>query len=83
MDQQTFRQAILLLSGENSVAILRGRGDGTFESAGYFGVGHSPRSLAVSDVDQDDLPDLVVANGDGTVSVLLGLGDGTFGTRRN
>src|SRR3989442_13850914 len=28
MDQQTFRQAILLLSGENSVAILRALRDG-------------------------------------------------------
>src|SRR3989442_13301390 len=33
MDQQTFRQAILLLSGENSVAILRALRDGDWHLA--------------------------------------------------
>ena len=66
-------------SGDNTVSVLRGRGDGTFAPAITYTVGVSPEYVVARDVNGDGKPDLVVANsGDNTVSVLLGRGDGTF-----
>ena len=42
-------------------------------------VGNGPVSVAVADLNGDNIPDLVVANSqDNTVTILLGKGDGTF-----
>jgi hypothetical protein len=65
--------------GTNSVSVLRGNGDGSFQAARSFAAGSSPRSVAVADFNGDGLLDLVVA-GAGGVRVLLGNGDGTFQT---
>ena len=66
-------------SADNTVSVLLGNGDGTFQPQQTFAVGRSPRGLAVADLTGDGIPDLVVANyNDNTVSVLMGNGDGTF-----
>jgi hypothetical protein len=63
----------------NSVSVLVGNGDGTFQTAMNFGVGASPVYVAVGDLNGDHKLDLVVANEfSDTISVLLGNGDGTF-----
>ncbi len=63
----------------NSVSVLLGNGDGTFQPAVSYGVGTEPERVLVADFNGDGFLDLVVANtGSGTVSVLLGNGDGTF-----
>ena len=64
---------------DNTVSVLLGNGDGTFQSQRTFAVGSRPYSVAVADVNGDGKPDLVAANyGDNSVSVLLGDGDGSF-----
>src|SRR5207248_1503974 len=72
--------------GGNSVSVLLGNGNGTFQSRRTFAVGASqtyPVSVAVADVSGDGNKDLIVANGiGGTVSVLLGNGNGTFGPQQ-
>ena len=67
-----------------NVAVLLGVGDGTFVGRANYAAGNSPKSVAIGDLDGDQVPDLAVASigafpfHDGIVSVLLGVGDGTF-----
>lgn len=61
------------------VSILLGTGHGTFAGQQGFGNGIGPRALAVSDLNADGKPDVVVVNARRDfVSILLGVGDGTF-----
>ena len=69
----------------NDVAILVGKGDGTFQTPVHYPAGVNPSSLAAGDFNGDGKPDLAVANTDfnstrgvGNVSILLGNGNGTF-----
>ena len=65
--------------GDNTVSVLLGNGDGTFEPQETFPTGKTPRTVAVGDFNGDGNVDIVTANlGDDTASVLLGRGDGTF-----
>jgi Bacterial Ig-like domain (group 3)/FG-GAP-like repeat/FG-GAP repeat len=64
----------------NSVSVLLGNGDGSFQTHIEYPTGSGPQSLAVGDFNGDGKPDLVVVNygPSGSVSVLLGNGDGSF-----
>jgi hypothetical protein len=71
-------------SGSNTVSVLLGNGDGTFQAPHSFTVGSIPEPVAVADFNGDGKLDLATANfGSNTVSVLLGNGDGTFQTSKN
>src|SRR6185436_1598696 len=63
----------------NSVSVLFGNGEGTLSAHTDFGTGVEPRSVVISDLDGDHLPDLATATyvSQG-VSILLGSGSGTF-----
>jgi hypothetical protein len=74
----------------NTVGVLLGNGDGTFQSALNYGAGGSQASsVAIGDVNGDGKADLVVANqcasssscAAGSVGVLLGNGNATFQAR--
>ena len=66
-------------SGDDTVSVLLGNGDGTFEPQVTYAVGSDPDAIVAGDFTGDGHLDLAVANGgDDTVSVLLGNGDGTF-----
>jgi FG-GAP-like repeat/Abnormal spindle-like microcephaly-assoc'd, ASPM-SPD-2-Hydin len=67
------------------VQVFLGNGDGTFASPQAYDVGPGSGPLAVSDLNGDGNPDLVVINGacpnnlcSDSLSVLFGNGDGTF-----
>ena len=65
--------------GSNSVSILMGNGDGTFQPAVNYPVGSQPRSIVAGDFSGNGKLDLAVANVySGYVSILMGTGDGTF-----
>jgi hypothetical protein len=64
---------------DNSLSVLLGNGDGTFQAPQTTPVGTNPAKVAVGDFNGDGKPDLAVSSvANGTVSVLLGKGDGTF-----
>ncbi len=66
---------------DNTVSVVLGRGDGTFNPQQLVRVGSAPRGIAVLDVDGDGDTDIVNTNsgGAGNMSVLINNGDGVFG----
>ena len=70
----------------NSVSVLLGNGDGTFQAHVEYRTGLGPTKVVVGDFNLDGKLDLAVANygpafTTGSVSILLGNGDGTFQAR--
>jgi hypothetical protein len=56
----------------NTVSVLLGNGDGTFQPRITFGAGNRPTGVVIADVDNDGRMDLVVSNGNShSLSVLL------------
>jgi len=64
--------------GSQTVSLLIGRGDGSFEAPANLSAGGDPTSLVAADFDGDGKPDLAITTGVGAVAVLRGNGDGTF-----
>ncbi|MCH7931813.1 MAG: VCBS repeat-containing protein, partial [Proteobacteria bacterium] len=64
----------------DSVRLLIGNGDGTFqESISYYGVGDGARTVGAADLDGDDVLDIVTINrSTDDATILIGNGDGTF-----
>ena len=72
---------VTLNTGDQTISILFGNGDGTFQPAISQPIGSTGKFMAVGDFNGDGKLDLAVANGSAnTVSILLGNGDGTFQT---
>jgi hypothetical protein len=72
--------------GSSYVAILLGRGDGTFQQAVNYDSGGASslvvgnHYIAIGDLNRDSHPDLAIANHDSTnVAILYGDGTGSFG----
>ncbi len=64
---------------DNSILILLGRGDGTFQPGAVLSLLSSPYSIAVGDANNDGNADLfAVSVAASSLSVFLGRGDGTF-----
>lgn len=66
-------------SAANSVFLLLGNGDGTFQSPINVAAANSPSAIIAGDFNNDGKLDIATANhGDNTASLLLGHGDATF-----
>jgi hypothetical protein len=85
LDGDAFADIATANRGDNSVSVLLGNGDGTFDPKTQFDVGTRPQSVAIGQLNGGTIPDLAVANlgpdtfGPDPVSVLIGNGDGSFG----
>ena len=78
-----FRDSILDIAvankGENTIVVMFGNGDGTFEKLIKHPVGRVPSKIIVDDFSNDKKIDLAVTNIDeNIIDILLGNGDGTF-----
>src|SRR5207302_125813 len=62
-----------------SASTLLGNGNGTFQSPTTYQVSGSALKLTLADMDNDGIPDLLVAGSSG-VNILKGKSGGTFGT---
>jgi FG-GAP-like repeat len=63
----------------NSLSLLLGNGDGSFQDQKIISACQEPRNVAVDDFNLDHFSDLVVAcSGDNHALVFLGQGNGTF-----
>ena len=67
----------------DTVSVLLGNGDGTFQLPQTFATGSQPTAVTLGDMNGDGKLDVAVANvQNNSVSVLLGNGDGTFQTAK-
>ncbi|MGQ0696428.1 MAG: FG-GAP repeat domain-containing protein [Nitrospiraceae bacterium] len=65
--------------GSNTLSILLGNGDGTFQDQVQLHVCREPRALVMGDFNQDEHADVALAcAGDDKVALLLGHGNGKF-----
>ncbi|CAF2588678.1 unnamed protein product [Rotaria sp. Silwood2] len=72
---------IVANDGTNNIGIFLGYGDGTFANQTLLSTGFDslPRAVVVADFNNDDRPDIAVANaGINNIGVFLGNGDGSF-----
>src|SRR5262249_18993298 len=80
---------VLANAGSNTVSVLLGNSDGTFQTVIKSMTESFPQSVVVGDFNGDGIPDLAVAlltgttNLTGTVRFLLGNGDGPFRAAAN
>lgn len=67
-------------TGDGTVSVLLGSGNGSFGAPVSFSAGIDPVALVAADFNGDGQADLaVVANGDDAVAILLNTGGGSFG----
>jgi FG-GAP-like repeat len=63
----------------HQVAVLLGKGDGSFQPPVFYGTGNGPYSVITADFNGDGKPDLAVSVAyENSIALLLGKGDGTF-----
>ena len=69
-------------AGNDTISVLRGRGDGRFESDQRFPVGITPRTAVMADFNKDSRNDLAVANlGGNNIVIMNGDGAGAFASQ--
>ncbi len=71
------RLDLAVLKANDTLSVLLGNGDGTFQAHADYATGNGATALRLGDVNGDQRPDLIVLQA-GSVGILLGNGDGTF-----
>jgi hypothetical protein len=62
----------------DSITILLGNGNGTFQTPSEADVGTGPIAMAVVDLNGDGIKDVAIGGGNTELSILVGVGNGTF-----
>jgi len=79
LNHDSFTDVITTNIGSDTLSILLGNGDGTFQDQMQLHVCQEPRSLAMHDFNHDDHLDVALAcSGGDEVEILLGRGNGKF-----
>ncbi len=68
----------IAVSGSINLQMLRGRGDGTFQSSTSFATAEAIENIAAGDFNNDGIIDVVTRHKNQGYSVLLGTGGGNF-----
>ena len=76
LDGDLHPDLVVTIAKDDTVRILRGNGDGTFQAPVAHSAPVAPGSVTLADVNRDGFTDVVVAGQ--RVAVLLGVGDGTL-----
>ena len=74
LNKDNYIDVIVANYGSNEIFVYYGRFDGSFSTPKSYSVGYSghPQSIAIKDIDGDDMLDIIVANyGTGYIEVLL------------
>lgn len=79
VNQDGLMDLITVSNSDNKVGVHHGDGAGNFTGAKSFATEAKPRSVLVTDLNKDAIPDLVVGTDSRTVDYFLGLGGGNFG----
>lgn len=69
---------VVAITANGTLTSLMNRGDGTLSAVENIAVGDAPSGVAVADLDDDALPDLLVAGQGGMVSTFLARSSGGF-----
>ncbi len=79
INKDGYLDLVVTNTGEGTVSVLLGNGDGSFAAPLTTAVGSGPFATAVADFNGDGRPDLmVVSSTSGSVAYLLGDGSGSF-----
>jgi hypothetical protein len=79
LNHDTYTDLLTTNIGSNTLSVLLGNGDGTFQDQIQLNVCREPRSLVMGDFSGDGHADLVLAcSGGDEIALLLGAGNGKF-----
>jgi VCBS repeat-containing protein len=79
LDGDGYADLLVANAGDNTISVLLGNGDGTFDAEPAVAAGSTPQSITIADLDGDDIQDFVVSNYiSNNIGVYIGNGDGTF-----
>lgn len=79
LNHDSFTDLITTNIASDTLSILLGNGDGTFNDQLQFHVCQEPRALAIGDFNEDDHADVALAcSGGDEIAFVLGLGNGKF-----
>ena len=70
---------VAMLVNTDSVLVVLGNGDFTFDPPVKYATGNYPNGVSISRINSDNFPDIVIANDQSNdISILAGNGNGTF-----